>query len=68
MKWGWLVAKYTPVRLVAFVLWLVAGADEVSGEMLTKTLALGFHLVLVVAMMQKLGREAPNAETEVSGA
>lgn len=57
-----------PVILEAFVLWLVAGADEGSGEKLVKALALGFQLVLVVATMQILGREAPNAGTKVSGA
>lgn len=68
MKWGWLVAKYTPVRLVDFILWLVAGVNEGSGEKLMRTLTLAFQLVLVVAMTQKLEREAPNAGTEVSGA
>lgn len=66
MNW---FAKYsTPIRLVASVFRLVAGADKGSREKLMEGLALVLQLVLVVAMMQKLGREAPNAVTKVPGA
>lgn len=50
------------------MLWLVGRADEGSGEKLMKGLALVFQLVLVVATTQRLGRDAPNTGTEVSGA
>lgn len=66
MNW---FAKYsTPIRLVASGFQLVAGADKGSREKLMEGLALVLQLVLVVAMMQKLGREAPNAVTKVPGA
>ena len=47
---------------------LVAGTDKGSREKLMEGPALVFQLVLVVAMMQKLEKEAPNAVTEVPGA
>lgn len=48
--------------------WLAAGADEDTGEKSMRGPALGFQLVLVVAMAQRLGREVPSAWTEASGA
>lgn len=39
-----------------------------QGEELTKGPASGLQLVLVVAMMQRLGREHPDAGAQVSGA
>lgn len=65
---NWFVKYSTPIRLVAFMFWLVLGADKGSREKLMEGLGLVFQLVLVVAMMQKLGRESPNAVTEVPGA
>lgn len=65
---NWFVKYSTPIRLVAFMFWLVPGADKGSREKLMGELGLVFQLVLVVAMMQKLGRKAPNAVTEVPGA
>ena len=65
---NWFVKYSTPIRLVAFMFWLVLGVDKGSREKLMEGLGLVFQLVLVVAMMQKLGRESPNAVTEVPGA